>query len=532
MMTRCVWLLSIMILLSGVVGCTAVSSPTPTTTPTPAPPTERPLPTPSATAIPLLEKTAVASPTPSPAPPAPTIPSTPTPSFILPPDAADLPITNVILSSQDQLAYIRGETLYVETAPRSEEFEVFGRAALAAAWSPDGSQLAYSIERAPSAGLDDANQVYDLRLWSPSDLTDVSLCDIITDFPVPAPQVNELYWTPDGSKILVHTSFTQEESEEHNYMYDGELTAVDLNLKTWKGSQLVSSRQQVVWLTDEIYIVGSHCGSPCADISGYDYFGNLIWEPYWTTGGFVDFAPQGNFMINVGRIDTNLTDGVPTEPYLPTLDKIDLTTGDIEVVWGLPTREDYFTPFIMPSISPDEKLFSFNFGGGLDSPGTLYVVNQDGSELGRYENSFLMDWRQNGDFIFNTIPETGDSQLQLASPDGSLHPVFTATQGLKIAGGVMTPSSGGRWSLDGQFFVFILKDPFHRRSQIHLWSPGDADLQLIHYVGRDSEFQSPVWLSDSTGFYFTSGKSSVRHEAVWFYDIESKELKLIAPKTN
>ncbi len=76
MMTHCVWLLSIMILLSGVMGCTAVSSPTPTPTTTSAPPTERPLPTPSATATPLLERTAVPTLTASPTPPT----HTPTPT--------------------------------------------------------------------------------------------------------------------------------------------------------------------------------------------------------------------------------------------------------------------------------------------------------------------------------------------------------------------------------------------------------------------------------------------------------------------
>jgi hypothetical protein len=496
-------------------------------------PTSTPAPTntlePTQTTIP----TQTASPiTASPMPPTST--ATPTPSFTLPANIKDTPITNVILSNKGQLAYIRDEILYAEIEPQTREFEEVGRFALAAVWSPDGSQLAYSTESNPNAELDDPDQIYDLHLWSPTDYSDLPLSELIANYPDPAPRVDELYWTPNGTKILMRSPLNQTEWEENNYTYEGKYSTIDLNSKLMIGNQLASSNQRVIWLTDDVYILRFHCGSPCADISAYDYSGNPVWSPYWTTGGFVNFAPNGNFMINVGRIDTNQTDNIPAEPYLPTLDKIDLSTGDIEILWELPVREDvYFTPFILPSISPDEQHFSFNFGGGLVHLGSLYIVDQLGNELGQYENSYALGWDISNNLMLNKLMETGENQLQLASLDGSVKSVFTTEPGTEITGAPWTPSGGGAWSPDGQYFTFITKDSNHKSAQIYLWKTDAMEPQLIHSVSSNESFQafqSLNWLPDSTGFYFTSsGGSSWRYEAIWYYDVESDDLKLVAP---
>ncbi len=130
MMTRCVWLLSIMILLLGVMGCTSVSSPTPTPTTTSAPPTERPLPTPSATATPLLERTAVASPTPSPvststviAPPEPVATvqaETSPPDVVWSENVAHIVSINDIFTFSTPWSPVKNELVYRDCSPVSE----------------------------------------------------------------------------------------------------------------------------------------------------------------------------------------------------------------------------------------------------------------------------------------------------------------------------------------------------------------------------------------------------------------------------
>jgi Tol biopolymer transport system component len=523
-----IWIITIL-LAAGVAACTPRDVPTPQqTTETElvelVPVTvERILPTATPAPTNTLEPTQTTIPTQTASPIPPTSTATSTPSFRLP---ANVEITNVVLSSKGQLAYIRDEILYAEIEPQTREFEEIGRFALAAAWSPDGSQLAYSTESIPNAELDDPDQIYDLRLWAPSDSSDVSFNDLVSNFPDPALQIDELHWTPDGTKILIHVPLTPEEIETYNYTFKGEFSKVDLNLKIWGGNQLVSSNHHVLWLTDDVYILRFHCGSPCADISAYDYSGNLAWTPYWDTGGFVEFAPDGNFMINVGRIDTNSTDNIPTEPYLPTLDKIDLTSGDIEVLWELPVRENYFTAFLMPSISPDEQLFTFNWGGLETAPEKLYIVNQNGDQIGQYEKSYALDWRNNDDLAVKKILETGENQLLLVSANGNEKPLFTTTPDIEIVGGIWTPTSTSGWSPNGQYFLFVTESSNHKNTQVYIWNSETEESKLIHALDNVRYFQNVNWLPDSTGVYFTSGQ----YGAIWFYDIESEELELAVPQ--
>ncbi len=415
---------------------------------TPIPPTNTPTNTPSPT-VPVTVTPLI--PTATPIPPT----YTPTPTFALSADASTIPITNVILSNQGQLAYIRADILYVESEPQTHLFEAISENAITAAWSPDGSKLVYSAAISPNTNIDDWSGEYEQRLWFTTNKSSVPLSELISGYPVPAHRVYEMHWTPNGNKILLQSNLSNAEFEAHNGTVENKLAVADIELKTYAEIQLTVSNQRIIWLTDDIYILRFHCGSPCAAITAYDYSGNVAWSPYWDTGGFVAFAPNSNFMINVGRIDTNMTDDIPKEPYLPTLDKINLSTGDVEILWERPIRDSYFTPFLMPSISPDERFFSFNYDGGFNSPGTLFIVDQNGNEQGRYENSYALDWRNNDDLMLNQLLETGEHQLQLVSPEGPVQILFTTNPGIEITGNQRTPR-GGVWSPDGKVFAFIV----------------------------------------------------------------------------
>ena len=140
------------------------------------------------------------------------------------------------MSSKGQLAYIRDEILYMETAPQTGEFEEIGRYTHTAAWSPDGTQIVYSTANVPKAVYDDPTVIYDQRLWFVPDNSDISLSELITNYPDPAPRVYELYWTPDGTKVLMGASLNLTEWEENNYTFDGKFSTVDLNSKTVIGN--------------------------------------------------------------------------------------------------------------------------------------------------------------------------------------------------------------------------------------------------------------------------------------------------------
>ncbi len=488
-------------------------------TSTSIPPTDIPTNTPTSTA-------AATPPVPTPTAIPPT--HTPTPAFLLPADAADVFVQNIALSSLGQLVYIRDGILYMESAPQTSLFEQISEHVSVAAWSPDGSELLYSTTVISNTDTDDPIEIYEQRLWSVTEKDDVSLSELISNYPNPAYAVNEVYWTPNGAKILLQSSLSDAEFEEIGHNFQNKLSVVDFESKTYTENQLIESNQWIIWLTDDVYVLRFHCGSPCADISAYDYTGALAWSPYWDTGGFVAFVPNGNFMINVGRIDTKLTDSIPTEPYLPTLDKIILSTGAVDVLWELPVRDDYFTPFIMPSISPDEQHFSFSFGS-WSYPSVLYIVDEDGNEHGQYENSYMLDWRENGDFMVNTLLESGENQLRLISLDGLVQEIFNTNPDVEIMDDSYILGEGGGWSPDGKHFAFITKNKIDDTAQIYIWNSDIGDPQLIHSVNNDKSFRNMAWLPDSNGIYFTSGKGSMWREAIWFYNVVLNELKLVAP---
>jgi hypothetical protein len=302
------WLIIGLLVLLCLGACTAVPDPTPTPVQAVAEVVtlvvERPsathlptlTPTPQATAMPELVATdemprATAVPTFTPIP-------SPTPDPHLSQMAtSNGRISHVTVSSLGQLAFIEGSVLWVETA--AGEFAEIGSYAQTAVWSPDGSQLLYSLTNTFDI-FNDPNASFEQRLWSAADGSDISLSELITNYPSPPYNVFDVFWSPDGTKILMKATLDKRYDAAVVDISSHILVTVDLNQSILTGDNFIPSNQRPVWLTDEFYVLWYHCGSPCASISVYDYLGNLIWAPEQATNGLIAFAPVDNFMINMG----------------------------------------------------------------------------------------------------------------------------------------------------------------------------------------------------------------------------------------
>ena len=424
-------------------------------------------------------------------------------------------ITNVIVSSLGQLAFIQDDFLRVETLAGSGEFEEIGRYAQTAAWSPDGSKLVYSLANTPDT-FDNPATTFEQRLWSAEDGSNISLSDLITGYPNPPYHVFDMFWSPDGTKNLIQALLDERHEGATFIMNDNLLVAVDLSQDTIS-DLLFTSNDRPVWLTNEVYVIRDHCGSPCAMYRAYKYSGELAWEFDWRTGGFVDFAPIGNFMINVGRFPT---DPRSTGSVLPaTVDEIDLTTGEMKIIWQRPREEGYFNPFFMPELSSDEQFISFNYG----NPRTVYVIDRNGQEYWQYANSHVVDWRSNNELTVCEMLDSGASQLVHLTLVGEARIIFTTVPVTEISHCSWDINGGGKWSPDGRFFIFITENYEEDASQLYLWRPDNGEVRLVHSIKDDRSFYDLIWLPDSTAYYFTSGELNRWLDAIWLYEAHTAE---------
>jgi WD40 repeat protein len=366
--------------------------------------------------------------------------------------------------------------------------------------------LLYTIDPANTTDLREQ------RLWSATDNSDISLSDLIPNYPEPPYNVREAYWSPDSTKILFAAWPDDRHEIPPGHYYDFILSVVNLNQRTFTDNQFTYN-QRVVWLTNDAYILRLHCGSPCASVSAYDYTGRQIWSPDWYIGGMIAFAPNGNFMINVGRIDSTPGDGDPSEPYPATVDEINLSTGEVTVNWQRPREGDYFTPFLMPQISPDEQFFSFDFGG-IVNPGTLYIVDRNGREYGQFVNSYALGWRPNGGLALSETLPADQQRLLYFTIDGNTQSVFTTTQGVEIANDIWLVNQRFAWSPDGRFFAFTTHNNNQDTEQLYLWQPDNGEPRLIYSTDPGYGIYDLTWLPNSQGFYFTVGNE------LWRYDVE------------
>jgi hypothetical protein len=395
------WLIIGFLVLLCLGACTAVPDPTPTPVQNVAEVATLVVERPSATSLPTLTPTPQPTNTPElvvtdEMPRVTAVPTvTPVPTFTPIPSPTPDPhlsqvsnsnggISHVTVSSLGQLAFIEGSVLWVETAAGAGEFVEVGRYAQPAVWSPDGSQLLYSLTNTFDI-FHDPNASFEQRLWSAVDGSDISLSELITNYSSPPYNVFQAFWSPDSTKILMQATLDKRH-EDDIIAYDNILLTIDFSQHTLKDDRFISSKVYPVWFAHDVYILRYHCGSPCAGFASQNYFGESLWFEGSTTG-FVDFAATDNFMILAGHTD------VPP-PYSSTLDEINLLTGEKRVIWEAPSDGDYFTPFFDPSISPDEQFIAFNYGGGphvQEVTYVLYVIDRNGQEIGQYPRSSFVD---------------------------------------------------------------------------------------------------------------------------------------------
>jgi hypothetical protein len=144
-----------------------------------------------------------------------------------------------------KLAFIQDNVLWVETATGSGEFVEIGRYAQTAAWSPNGSQLAYSIV-ITSDFFDNPDAIFEQRLWSAADGSDISLAELIVNYPNPPYHVTNMFWTPDGTKILLQAQLDERHEDAILRLNDYLLVAANLSQKTLSDIKFIYSLQRPV----------------------------------------------------------------------------------------------------------------------------------------------------------------------------------------------------------------------------------------------------------------------------------------------
>ena len=394
-----------------------------------------------------------------------------------------------------------------ETAEGPGEFDELGYVQTTV-WSPDGSKLLYNLTDTPDTFDDPATQS-EQWLWSAEDENLVSLADLITNYPDPTYHLFNMFWSPDGTKILLWAKLDERHEEAAFIRYDSLLVAVDLSQNTISDVLFISN-DRPVWLTNEVFVIRDHCGSPCAFYKAYNYSNKLVWEFDWRTGGFVDFASKGNFMINVGR-------GWPDGRGLPsaTADEIDLTTGELKILWERSHEEHYFNPFFMPELSPDEQHIAFNYG----YPYTVYVIDRNGQEYWQYARSHVVDWRPNNELTVCEMLDSGGNQLVHLNLAGEAQIIFSTEAGTDISHCSWNTNGNGKWSPDGRFFIFATENDAELTKKLYLWRPENSEIRLIHSMFGNSNFNGLDWLPNSTGFYFTW----LQDNKIWFYQVETAD---------
>jgi hypothetical protein len=81
------------------------------------------------------------------------------------------------------------------------------------------------------------------------------------------------------------------------------------------------------------------------------------------------------------------------------------------------------------------------------------------------------------------------------------------------------PITVGRWSPDGQFFIYTDGD------EVYLWQPGNASPQLLHsgITKHYDLLRDFAWTPDSQRVYFT-----INELELWVYELATGEARLIA----
>ena len=407
-----------------VIGLTAVFTLTACQTNTPATPTPLAAATSqsSHTPVPTIEVMETAVPTSTPSPTA-TQTTTPTPF---------LAVSAPILSSQGQLAYIKNETLFVETAPNSGTFTEITQFVHDGAWSSDGRKLVLFISAIPNE-----SEFSNISVWDADANSLSNFGDMLSNFP---PQVTlpsdgtirnlnfeNIRWSPSNSKISLTIWDSLEPGIGGVWIADFDEASFNLEINGY-------STAQSWWLDEQTILVDRHCGSPCQGLTAYNN-GELLWELPWQTAGQFVLSSNNRFLINTGRV-------IGREAFA-SVDEVNLTTGEIKIIWQA-TEPGYF-PLFPTTLSSDDNFIGFHFGGNdlWSDPGDLYIIDRNGRSYGQRPKSVIVDWRPGGGPVIQETVAEGQTQLLYWPLDGSPVQVFAELGSVDFV--------AGKWSEDGRF---------------------------------------------------------------------------------
>jgi hypothetical protein len=481
------------LLLILVVG-TAVLAACQTSDPTPlaAAPTSTTQPSHTPTPTIVVTETAVPTNTPFPTQ-TPTTASTPTVAATL-----DLAVSMPHLSSQGQLAFIKNETLFVETAVGSGTFSTFEGDVGAPIWSPRGDRLLFYI--CPVYGQIFCEEpdwmLFDFEMDEPSRLTDL--------FPnLPSGYVGSPTWLNSSGKLLFRR------------LFEGNVDVLDLDTGSFSTPIRVFRTIGVWELAGENLLVHDQFGTWANELHAFTLDGTIVWsypnpnsefsDNPGANAGVLGFSEEGQLLV-ILEPDENLDEFAAFYHF-------DSVSFEIDRLFSVQLA----SPSV--SLSPDGQFAAFYVPGenaqNEYKDKVLTIVDQNGRSYGQRPNSILVDWRPGGGPVVQESMADGQTQLVYWPLDGSAVQVFVNPGSFEFG--------SGKWSGDGRFFIYSTVDEAANQSHLYLWQPENGvPILLQTAVGTDG-FRNFAWLPDGTAVYFNLGRTEL-----WKLEVEAESLTLIA----
>ena len=450
----------------------------------------------SHTPTPTIVATETAVPTSTPSPTQ-TPTTAPTPTVTATPFLA---VSHPILSSQGQLAFIKDETLFVETAVGTEIFTEISRDVASASWSPAGDKLLLET-------CDLSSQTYCIEpIWMLYDLNANVLINLNEQVAnMPTRYLGTTTWSKSGEKILFMMAL------------EGNISVLDLTTKEFSVALDSLRLPSGMWeLPNEKLLIQDNWGGLSNELHVYDFHGAKLWSfPNIRSGGIegrnagiLGFSEEGQLLVI-------LEPDISPPSEFATLYHFNTTTFDLERLATYPNLGAW------SHISPDGQFVALNIPieqGNYDD-GALIIVDQNGRSYGQRPNSVIVDWRPGGGPVVQERMADGQAQLVYWPLDGADVQVFVEPGLFEV--------DEGKWSEDGRFFIHSTVDEAANRSYLYLWQPENgAPILLQTAIGTDS-FRNFAWMPDSTAVYFNFG-----HTELWKLEAENKSLNLIASATD
>ncbi|MCI0393849.1 MAG: zf-HC2 domain-containing protein [Chloroflexi bacterium] len=423
-------------------------------------------------------------------------------------------ILALFVSVQGQLAFIQDRTLLVETAAG---FGQFAEVALylyptitgadtpvandPVAWSPDGNQLAFFYARSAEPGAPYQLGIWDSRTGRLSNLAQLA------NRALPAVPFTSYHWSPDSTRLLLTTS----DRLDPERPWTSGIWAVNLTNGELTLVVEANGLAGVTWLGNETFLMELRCGLNCATLIAYNEQRWQQWKLYEEDDETLGAAAYYSLYPDQGLL-VNPNIWGPAR----TLDLVDIITGEVTPVWTLPSGARFAG--LKPHLSPDGRTVAFNTITGTDPEvRAVQVIGLDGQDYGRRENSQVLDWRPGGGPVVVQSLAGGQNQL-----------IYWPVAGTAAARVFVRPRDftflDGKWSPDGQWFVYNALDSSIGASYLYLWQPESGNVPfLIHSAASQEAFTNFTWLPDGQALVFTLGASQLLR-----YDLATGALQLLA----